>query len=144
LEEAGDLHRFLRDLDHFGAWLTKTQKEIASEDVPASLQEAEKLLQQHSAIQDEIDNYAEDYDRTMAYGEKLTAVSLFFSVSVSFYRESPSRSIFFVRSLSSLGEPCIKSEQNRVYKSKLFFYNFRFFHFSTGYVLMIAIPSRKS
>lgn len=25
LEEAGDLHRFLRDLDHFQAWLTKTQ-----------------------------------------------------------------------------------------------------------------------
>ncbi|CAG0924866.1 unnamed protein product, partial [Notodromas monacha] len=72
LEEAGDLHRFLRDLDHFGAWLTKTQKEIASEDTPSSLHEAEKLLQQHAAIQDEIENYADDYDRTMAYGEKIT------------------------------------------------------------------------
>jgi len=47
LEEAGDLHRFLRDLDHFQTWLTKTQTDVASEDIPASLAEAEKLLSQH-------------------------------------------------------------------------------------------------
>ena len=44
LEEAGDLHRFLRDLDHFSAWLTKTQTDVASEDIPQSLSEAERLL----------------------------------------------------------------------------------------------------
>ncbi|CAG0894530.1 unnamed protein product, partial [Darwinula stevensoni] len=72
LEEVGDLHRFLRDLDHFQAWLGKTQKEIASEDIPASLAEAENLLTQHHAIRDEIDNYVEDYERIMEYGEKVT------------------------------------------------------------------------
>ena len=37
LEEAGDLHRFLKDLDHFQAWLTKTESGIANEDSPSSL-----------------------------------------------------------------------------------------------------------
>ncbi|XP_076252536.1 spectrin beta chain isoform X3 [Rhynchophorus ferrugineus] len=73
LEEAGDLHRFLRDLDHFQTWLTKTQTDIASEDTPASLSEAEKLLSQHQAIKEEIDNYRDDYTKMMEYGEKITA-----------------------------------------------------------------------
>merc|ERR1719288_679659 len=47
LEEAGDLHRFLKDLDHFQAWLSKTESDIANEDSPASLAEAEKLLSTH-------------------------------------------------------------------------------------------------
>ena len=50
LEEAGDLHRFLKDLDHFQAWLRKTESSIANEDSPASLAEAEKLLSQHQQI----------------------------------------------------------------------------------------------
>ncbi|KAH1026817.1 hypothetical protein HUJ05_000434 [Dendroctonus ponderosae] len=73
LEEAGDLHRFLRDLDHFQTWLTKTQTDIASEDTPSSLSEAEKLLSQHQAIREEIDNYTDDYTKMMEYGEKITA-----------------------------------------------------------------------
>jgi len=73
LEEAGDLHRFLRDLDHFQAWLTKTQTDVASEDIPASLAEAEKLLSQHQGIREEIDNYTDDYSRMMDYGERITA-----------------------------------------------------------------------
>ncbi|XP_044730255.1 spectrin beta chain isoform X2 [Chrysoperla carnea] len=72
LEEAGDLHRFLRDLDHFQAWLTKTQTDVASEDTPASLAEAEKLLSQHQTIREEIDNYTDDYSKMMEYGERLT------------------------------------------------------------------------
>ncbi|KAK6028331.1 spectrin repeat-containing domain protein [Ostertagia ostertagi] len=32
LDEAGDLQRFLRDLDHFQAWLTATQRQVASEE----------------------------------------------------------------------------------------------------------------
>lgn len=28
LDEAGDLQRFLRDLDHFQSWLTATQREV--------------------------------------------------------------------------------------------------------------------
>lgn len=73
LEEAGDLHRFLRDLDHFQAWLTKSQTDVASEDTPASLAEAEKLLAQHQTIREEIDNYTDDYTKMMEYGEKITA-----------------------------------------------------------------------
>lgn len=72
LEEAGDLHRFLRDLDHFQAWLTKTQTDVASEDIPSNLSEAEKLLSQHQQIRDEIDNYTEDYNSMMEYGENVT------------------------------------------------------------------------
>merc|ERR1719340_280505 len=73
LEEAGDLHRFLKDLDHFQAWLTKTESGIANEDSPSSLAEAEKLLSQHQQIREEIDSYTNDYSQMMDYGEKVTA-----------------------------------------------------------------------
>jgi len=72
LDQAGDLHRFLRDLDHFQAWLTKTQTDVASEDTPANLVEAERLLHQHKQIKDEIDNYTDDYISMMEYGERIT------------------------------------------------------------------------
>lgn len=72
LEEAGDLHRFLSDLDHFQAWLSKTQKDIASEDIPTSLQEAEQLLARHKQIKEEVDNYKDDHRKMMEYGEGLT------------------------------------------------------------------------
>merc|ERR1719278_1836917 len=73
LEEAGDLHRFLKDLDHFQAWLSKTESDIANEDSPASLAEAEKLLSTHQQIREEIDSYVNDYTSMMGYGEKITA-----------------------------------------------------------------------
>merc|ERR1719461_2599505 len=73
LEEAGDLHRFLKDLDHFQAWLSKTESDIANEDSPASLAEAEKLLSTHQQIREEIDSYVNDYTSMMEYGEKITA-----------------------------------------------------------------------
>lgn len=78
MEEAGDLHRFLRDLDHFQTWLRKQQVDVASEDIPSSLAEAEKLLNQHKSIREEIDNYTTDYVRMMDYGERITAVSRWF------------------------------------------------------------------
>merc|ERR1719150_2247102 len=73
LEEAGDLHRFLKDLDHFQAWLSKTESSIANEDSPSSLAEAEKLLSTHQQIHEEIDSYTNDYLSMMEYGEKVTA-----------------------------------------------------------------------
>jgi len=73
LEEAGDLHRFLKDLDHFQAWLSKTESDIANEDSPASLAEAEKLLSTHQQIREEIESYVNDYSSMMEYGEKITA-----------------------------------------------------------------------
>ena len=33
----------LKDLNHFQAWLSKTESDIANEDSPSSLAEAEKL-----------------------------------------------------------------------------------------------------
>ena len=65
--------RFLKDLDHFQAWLRKTESSIANEDSPASLAEAEKLLSQHQQIREEIDSYSNDYISMMEYGEKVTA-----------------------------------------------------------------------
>lgn len=47
---------------------------MASEDIPSSLSDAEKLLSQHQAIREEIDNYTSDYTQMMEYGEKVTAV----------------------------------------------------------------------
>merc|ERR1719309_1858918 len=73
LEEAGDLHRFLKDLDHFQAWLRKTESCIANEDSPSSLAEAEKLLSTHQQIREEIDSYTNDYSSMMDYGDKVTA-----------------------------------------------------------------------
>jgi spectrin beta len=52
--------------------LTKTQTDVASEDEPTSLADAEKLLTQHQNIKEEIDNYTDDYQKMMEYGEKLT------------------------------------------------------------------------
>ncbi|KAM3717265.1 Spectrin beta chain [Dirofilaria immitis] len=72
LDEAGDLQRFLRDLDHFQAWLTATQRQVASEDEPQSLADAEQLLNQHAAIREEIDGYAEDYVKMRAMGDRVT------------------------------------------------------------------------
>ncbi|CAI4222623.1 unnamed protein product [Auanema sp. JU1783] len=72
LDEAGDLQRFLRDLDHFQAWLTATQRQVASEDEPQSLAEAEQLLNQHASIREEIDGYAEDYRKMRAMGDRVT------------------------------------------------------------------------
>merc|ERR1719193_336004 len=73
LEEAGELHRFLKNLDHFQSWLSKTESEIANQETPSSLAEAEKLLSQHQQIREEIDSYVADYTRMMEYGEKVTA-----------------------------------------------------------------------
>ena len=60
LEEAGDLNRFLKDLDYFQAWLSKTKSDIANEDSPASLAEAEKFLSTHQQIREKIDSYVND------------------------------------------------------------------------------------
>ncbi|VDN31406.1 unnamed protein product [Cylicostephanus goldi] len=45
---------------------------VASEDEPQSLAEAEQLLNQHAAIREEIDGYAEDYKKMRAMGDRVT------------------------------------------------------------------------
>ncbi|XP_069036320.1 spectrin family protein isoform X2 [Lepisosteus oculatus] len=72
LGEASKLQGFLRDLDDFQAWLSRTQTAVASEDIPTSLAEAERLLAQHEGIKNEVDNYREDYQKMRAVGEEVT------------------------------------------------------------------------
>uniref|UniRef100_A0A672PDB8 Spectrin beta chain n=1 Tax=Sinocyclocheilus grahami TaxID=75366 RepID=A0A672PDB8_SINGR len=72
LGEASKLQGFLRDLDDFQAWLSRTQTTVASEDTPTSLAEAERLLAQHEAIKNEVDNYREDYEKMRATGAEVT------------------------------------------------------------------------
>uniref|UniRef100_A0A1A8FCG9 Spectrin beta chain n=2 Tax=Nothobranchius korthausae TaxID=1143690 RepID=A0A1A8FCG9_9TELE len=72
LGEASKLQGFLRDLDDFQSWLSRTQTAVASEDIPTSLPEAESLLGQHESIKNEIDNYKEDYEKMRAVGEEVT------------------------------------------------------------------------
>ncbi|KAA0717233.1 Spectrin beta chain, non-erythrocytic 1 [Triplophysa tibetana] len=72
LGEASKLQGFLRDLDDFQAWLSRTQTTVASEDTPTSLAEAECLLAQHEAIKNEVDNYKEDYEKMRDTGAEVT------------------------------------------------------------------------
>ncbi|XP_039222171.1 spectrin beta chain, non-erythrocytic 2 isoform X1 [Crotalus tigris] len=72
LGEASKLQGFLRDLDDFQAWLLRTQTAIASEDVPATLPEAEQRLSQHESIRNEVDHYKGDYQRLRTMGEEVT------------------------------------------------------------------------
>ncbi|XP_037638682.1 spectrin beta chain, non-erythrocytic 1-like isoform X4 [Sebastes umbrosus] len=72
LGEASKLQQFLRDLDDFQSWLSRTQTAIASEDMPNTLAEAEKLLTQHENIKNEIRNYEEDYQKMRDMGEMVT------------------------------------------------------------------------
>ncbi|XP_033991859.1 spectrin beta chain, non-erythrocytic 1 isoform X1 [Trematomus bernacchii] len=72
LGEASKLQQFLRDVDDFQSWLSRTQTAIASEDMPNTLTEAEKLLTQHENIKNEIRNYEEDYQKMRDMGEMVT------------------------------------------------------------------------
>ncbi|KAG7255188.1 hypothetical protein CRUP_035687, partial [Coryphaenoides rupestris] len=72
LGEASKLQQFLRELDDFQAWLSRTQTAVASEDMPNSLGEAEKLLAQHEGIKNEIRNYEEDYQKMRDMGLAVT------------------------------------------------------------------------
>ncbi|XP_032419010.1 spectrin beta chain, non-erythrocytic 1-like isoform X2 [Xiphophorus hellerii] len=72
LGEARKLQQFLRELDDFQSWLSRTQTAIASEDMPNTLSEAEKLMAQHESIKNEIHNYEEDYQKMRDMGEMVT------------------------------------------------------------------------
>ncbi len=73
--EAAELQKFLRNLDHFSAWLSKTQTAVASAEHPQSLNEAEQMLNQHQTIKEEIDRYAPDYAKMKEYGDQLCATA---------------------------------------------------------------------
>ncbi|XP_074662524.1 spectrin beta chain-like isoform X4 [Tubulanus polymorphus] len=72
LNESSELQKFLQNLDHFQAWLSRTQTAIASEDIPQDLVQAEQLLNEHQQIKEEIDGYAPEYEKMKDYGNKVT------------------------------------------------------------------------
>ncbi|XP_057581524.1 spectrin beta chain, non-erythrocytic 2 isoform X3 [Hippopotamus amphibius kiboko] len=72
LGEARRLQDFLRSLDDFQAWLSRTQTSVASEEGPATLPEAEALLAQHAALRGEVERAQSEYSQLRAVGEEVT------------------------------------------------------------------------
>ncbi|KAB0407502.1 hypothetical protein E2I00_007676 [Balaenoptera physalus] len=72
LGEARRLQDFLRSLDDFQAWLSRTQTSVASEEGPATLPEAEALLAQHAALRGEVERARSEYSQLRAVGEEVT------------------------------------------------------------------------
>lgn len=70
LAESGELQRFVIDLDNFQIWLSNTQNEVASEEMPVSLIDAEKMLKELEDLKDEIDSREPDFKQLMLSGPK--------------------------------------------------------------------------
>ncbi|NWW15139.1 SPTB1 protein, partial [Falcunculus frontatus] len=72
LGEAGQLRSFLQDLDDFQAWLFGAQKAVAAVDeVPASLGEAEEMLQRHEAAQRDAEEHVGAFAALEEAGERV-------------------------------------------------------------------------
>ncbi|NWZ81052.1 SPTB1 protein, partial [Poecile atricapillus] len=72
LGEAGQLRSFLQDLDDFQAWLFGAQKAVAAVDeVPASLSEAEEMLQRHEAARRDAEEHAGAFAALAEAGERV-------------------------------------------------------------------------
>ncbi|NXM50858.1 SPTB1 protein, partial [Gymnorhina tibicen] len=72
LGEAGQLRSFLQDLDDFQAWLFGAQKAVAAVDeVPASLGEAEEMLQRHEAARLDAEEHAGAFTTLEEAGERV-------------------------------------------------------------------------
>ncbi|XP_010725961.1 spectrin beta chain, non-erythrocytic 4-like, partial [Meleagris gallopavo] len=71
LSVAGRLQQFIQDLDSFLGWLVKTQAAVAEEEMPESLADAERLLNRHAALKEEINGYEEDYAKIQAASDLL-------------------------------------------------------------------------
>uniref|UniRef100_A0A672V1F4 Spectrin beta chain n=1 Tax=Strigops habroptila TaxID=2489341 RepID=A0A672V1F4_STRHB len=72
LGEAGQLRRFLQDLDDFQAWLFGAQKAVAAtNEVPASLSEAEELLRQHEAARRDAEEHAPAFSALVEAGQRV-------------------------------------------------------------------------
>uniref|UniRef100_A0A8U7NN62 Uncharacterized protein n=1 Tax=Corvus moneduloides TaxID=1196302 RepID=A0A8U7NN62_CORMO len=72
LGQARRLQGFLRDLAALQAWLSRTRAAAGSEDVPASLAEAEGSLRQHESLRTEISHYGADYRSARSAGREVT------------------------------------------------------------------------
>ncbi|XP_021258297.1 spectrin beta chain, erythrocytic isoform X1 [Numida meleagris] len=74
LGEVGQLQSFLQDLDDFQAWLFGAQKAVAATDeVPASVGEAEELLRKHAAAHEDAEGHAAAFAALLEAGERLTS-----------------------------------------------------------------------
>ena len=62
-----------QDLDSFLTWLVQTQTAAAADELPNTLEEAERLINCHAALKEEIGRYEEDYERLQAVNELLEA-----------------------------------------------------------------------
>ncbi|XP_073709486.1 spectrin beta chain, non-erythrocytic 4 isoform X2 [Misgurnus anguillicaudatus] len=71
LTVAGHLQQFIQDLDSFLTWLVQTQTAAASDELPNALEDAERLINQHAALKEEIGRYEEDYERLQSVNELL-------------------------------------------------------------------------
>ncbi|KAF4101711.1 hypothetical protein G5714_018143 [Onychostoma macrolepis] len=71
LTVAGRLQQFIQDLDSFLTWLVQTQTAAASDELPNALEDAERLINQHAALKEEIGRYEEDYERLQAVNDLL-------------------------------------------------------------------------
>ncbi|XP_017695515.1 PREDICTED: spectrin beta chain, non-erythrocytic 2-like, partial [Lepidothrix coronata] len=72
LGQARRLQAFLRDLAALRAWLARARAAAGSEDVPASLAEAEGSLRRHESLRTEIAQYGADYRSARAAGRELS------------------------------------------------------------------------
>ncbi|KAG8449507.1 hypothetical protein GDO86_016232 [Hymenochirus boettgeri] len=72
LGESSKLQKFLVDLFDFETWLYRAQQATASEDIPTSLQEAEKLHNNHLALKDDIERHESDFHDVVDTGSKVT------------------------------------------------------------------------
>ncbi|XP_048121349.1 spectrin beta chain, non-erythrocytic 4-like isoform X3 [Alosa alosa] len=73
LTVAGRLQQFIQDLDSFLTWLVQTQTAAAADELPNTLEEAERLINCHASLKEEIGRYEEDYERLQAVSELLEA-----------------------------------------------------------------------
>ncbi|XP_070620878.1 spectrin beta chain, non-erythrocytic 4 isoform X2 [Erythrolamprus reginae] len=73
LTVASRLQQFIQDLDSFLTWLVKTQAAVASPEgeLPGDLSEAERLLNHHALLKEEISCYEEDYAKIQAVNDVL-------------------------------------------------------------------------
>lgn len=72
LEAASKLQGVLRDLAALQGWVAQTAAAVATEDAPATLAEAERLLSQHEALGEEMARYGGEYRSARAAGREAT------------------------------------------------------------------------
>uniref|UniRef100_A0A8C2E0E1 Spectrin beta chain n=1 Tax=Cyprinus carpio TaxID=7962 RepID=A0A8C2E0E1_CYPCA len=71
LTVAGRLQQFIQDLDSFLTWLVQTQTAAASDELPNALEDAERLINQHAALKEEIGRGNQNREHAQQWLRKL-------------------------------------------------------------------------